>query len=80
MSCPVLVSNVKPLNSYIVDGKNGFLFCQYTKCMVAKISYLMSNKRALNAVKLNANSYAKNFFAVDANAQKFNNIFSKVLN
>jgi len=72
---PVLVSDVKPLNSYIIDGNNGFLVRNDKKDIAEKIISIINNKEDMNRISKNGKKYVNNNFNPDNNIMMYKTVF-----
>jgi glycosyltransferase involved in cell wall biosynthesis len=76
---PVLASNVAPLNTYIVDNKNGFLVDNTPQAWKEKIEYLYNNRSSLKNVSKESKEFVKKKYSASINIDTYISQFSKLL-
>ncbi|MGM0704244.1 MAG: glycosyltransferase family 4 protein [Pseudomonadota bacterium] len=76
---PVLVSNVKPLCEYVVEGETGFLVDNNPKYWAKKIEFLYHNQSCLADASKKSMSYIANHFDPGKNVMLYRNAFIEVL-
>lgn len=76
---PVLVSDVLPLNTYIVNGQNGFLVNNSPKAWAMAISELSRKKSKFNDITLNAQKFINDKYNSEKNILIYESIFKDVI-
>jgi len=79
MAKSVLVSNVLPLNNYIVDGDTGFLVENTPKAWASKLLGLLQDKQELIFVGAKAAAFVKSEFDAEKNIKRYVQEFSELI-
>ena len=79
LGIPILVSDVVPLNGYIVDGVNGFLVKNAPIDWANRIEQLADNRTRLNSVSESAVAFIKEYYDSAKNVEKYQDAFQRLL-
>lgn len=79
MGLPVLVSNVEPLNNYILDGENGFLVDNTPEKWAGRIQELMQHAELLKKVSDQSIEYILQNYNPQKNVLIYENAFEDLL-
>ncbi len=80
LGLPVLASNVMPLNSYIIDGHNGFLVDNDPSLWARKIENIINDKQARVRVSNNSMEYVDEYFNPETNVKIYEDQFKSMIN
>ena len=78
MGLPVLTSNVTPMNSYIDDGKNGFLVENEPEMWAERIIELYNNYKLRVTVSNSSIQYVRENYDPDKNVYLYENKFKEI--
>jgi glycosyltransferase involved in cell wall biosynthesis len=77
---PVLVSNVLPLNKYIINGQNGFLVNNSPEAWAEAIAELSGNQQIFDAIKNNAKKFINEEYNSENNILIYESKFESLIN
>jgi glycosyltransferase involved in cell wall biosynthesis len=76
---PVLASNVTPLNTYIIDNKNGFLVDNDPRDWAEKIKIIIKKQSLLKDVSENSKKFIASKYDSSINSLVYEEIFENLL-
>jgi glycosyltransferase involved in cell wall biosynthesis len=76
---PVLASNVTPLNTYIIDNKNGFLVDNDPRDWAEKIKIIIKKQRLLKDISENSKKFIASKYDSSINSLVYEEIFENLL-
>jgi glycosyltransferase involved in cell wall biosynthesis len=77
---PVLASNVTPLNTYIIDNKNGFLVDNDPIDWAEKIKIIIKKQSLLKDISENSKKFIASKYDSSINSLVYEEIFENLLN
>lgn len=75
MGLPVLASDVLPLNTYIIDGENGFLAVNEVATWANKIVEIYQNRNTLKDISTQSSLFIRANYSADVNVKLYENYF-----
>lgn len=75
---PVLASDVLPLNTYIIDGENGFLSVNNAESWAHKIVEIYQDKDSLQNISINSSQFIKANYNADVNVELYEDYFENI--
>lgn len=79
LKVPVLVSNVSPLNSYIIDGENGYLEVNDPTLWAEKIRFLYQHQERLSSIGASAHQFILEHYSASNNVNLYEEAFSQLM-
>lgn len=79
LGLPVLASNVRPVNDYVIDGYNGFLVNNDPVLWADKITALINDKAAREQVSIQAMNYIMEHYNPIKNVSLYEHNFYEIL-